>query len=898
MTQLRIHQDDSDALISDGRIVHLRDIGPGDHDELIALHARASDHSIYLRYFSGNRSSADQYIARLASPHDAKHHAIGAFAHDQLIGMSVFERIDAEKAEFALLVADDWQHAGVGTVLLEHLIAEARAAGINRFTGEVLASNAGMLTVMRDLGIPAEQKLDSGDVHVEFDLAIGDRLIEAISIREQVAGAASLRPLLDPRSIVVVGAGRRPGSVGHEVLRNVLKGGFRGPVYVVNPNASSVLDVPSFASPLDLPEPPDLAVIALPAERVADAVRACGERGCRAAVLLGGGFGEAGPDGAARQDEVVAIARRYGLRLVGPNCLGVANTDPDVRLDATFAVLSNRPGSLAVFAQSGAFGAAVLNAADQACVGVGQFVSIGNKADVGGNDLLLAWGADPRIRVIAAYLESVGDPRRFARIARAVSREKPIVAVKSGRTEVGQRAGRSHTAAAASSDVAIDALFRRAGVLRVHTMQELVDAARLLDAQPLPAGPRVAIVGNSGGPEILAADALSDAGLTVAEFDAQTVAALQAMGVPALDPLDLGAAVQSGQLAEVLRTVAASPSVDAVLVVLTDIAVTNDEELRRSVCAVAAEAGKTFVLVAVGALPTTLPLLGTGASLPVFAFPEPAAAALGVAYRHVRAQASDVGSVIRPAGVDVATARAAVTAALDAGREWLPPDEVYQLLASYGLPACPQALVDDADAAVRAAAQLGYPLAVKLGGAGLHKSDLGGVRLGIADETELRGTVDELARLAAGPILLQPMVRAGTELIVGSVHDAQCGPMVMLGAGGVLTDVLGDRSFGLAPMTAGQADDLIDGLRSARLLDGYRGAPVVSRDAIQDILVRVGTLVDDLPEIAELDLNPLVCRADGVTIVDARVRIAPAPVHPDPLVRQLRGPRAPSGTAS
>ena len=897
MTQLRIQHDDSDALISDGRIIHLRDIGPGDRDELIALHKRASDRSIYLRYFSGNRSAADRYIARLATPNDAEHHAIGAFALDQLIGMSVFERIDAERAEFALLVADEWQHAGVGTVLLEHLIAEARAAGISRFTGEVLGSNVAMLTVMRDLGIPAERTMESGDVHVEFDLAIGDRLVEAISIREQIAGAASLRPLLDPRSIVVIGAGRTPGKVGHEVLRNVLAAGFRGPVYVVNPNASSVLDVASYGSPLELPEAPDLAVIALPAERVADAVRACGERGCRAAVLLGAGFGEAGPEGVARQDEVVAIARRYGVRLVGPNCLGVVNTDPAVRLDATFAVLSHRTGSLAVFAQSGAFGAAVLNAMDQACVGVGQFVSIGNKADVGGNDLLLAWGADPRVRVIAAYLESVGDPRRFARIARSVSLQKPIVAVKSGRTEVGQRAGRSHTAAAASSDVAIDALFRRAGVLRVHTMQELVDAARLLDAQPLPTGPRLAIVGNSGGPEILAADALSDAGLTVADFDPETVAALRAIGVPALDPIDLGAAVQPDQIADVLRIVAASPAVDAVLVVLTEIAVTDDVELRKNVCEIAAEAGKTFVLVATGALPTTLPLPGTTSSLPVFAFPETAAAALGVAYQHVRAQASDSGLVIRPADVDAESARAMVSAALAAGREWLTPDEVYELLSAYRLPGCAQALVDDVDAAVRAAARLGYPLAVKLGGAGLHKSDLGGVRLGIADETELRNALDDLAKLSAGPILLQQMVRPGTELIVGSVHDAQCGPIVMLGAGGVLTDVLGDRSFGLAPMTSGQADELIAGLRSARLLDGYRGAPVVSRDTIRDILVRVGTLVDDLPEIAELDLNPLVCRADGVTIVDARVRVAPAPVHPDPLVRQLRGPRAPTAAS-
>jgi acyl-CoA synthetase (NDP forming)/RimJ/RimL family protein N-acetyltransferase len=886
---LQLLQDDLDALASDGRPVHLRDLVPDDAGAVRALHDAASDQSIYLRFFTTSRESAVRYAAQLTTPDPARR-ALGAFAGSELIGVGCFERIDERRAEFALLVADAAQHGGIGTLLLEHLIAEARSIGIERFVAEVLAANATMLDVIRNLGFQAQTRFADGEEHIEFELDVAESVIAAIGTRERSAQVASLRPLLAPRSVAVIGAGRRPGSVGHEVLINILNGGFRGTVYAVNPKVDSVLGLPSYASPLELPETPDLAVIALPAALVKDAVGACGQRGIRAGVLLGAGFSEAGATGAALQDEVLRVAREHGMRLIGPNCIGVVNTDPEVSLNATFAAAAPTAGKLAVLAQSGAFGAALLEAAKDAGTGVAQFVSVGNKIDVGGNDLLLAWQEDPSVAVIAGYLESVGDPRRFARIARQVSRTKPVLLVKSGRTEAGQLAGRSHTAAAASSDIAIDALFRSSGVIRVAGMRQLLDAARVLAEVPLPGGPRVAIIGNSGGPEILAVDAAVDAGLVPADFDPDTATALAQLGVPGQNPIDLGAAVQPDTAAAVLRLVTDSLAVDAVITVFTDVSITDSEAMGSAIAEVAATTAKPVIAVRVGAPDANQPLPDTDRQLPRFRFPEDAAAALGVAWQYARDRSMPDGLPVRPGNIDATAARSIVEDALADARSWLETDEAFQLLAAYGVPVCAYRVATDLESAVAAGAELGYPLAVKVAKAGAHKTEMGGVRLGIADEVALRAAATDLLA-AGGAVLLQPMISHGTELIVGAVHDPQCGPLVMLGAGGVLTDILGDRAFGLAPLTDTDAAELIARLRAAPLLDGFRGAPVIDRSQVRDVLVRIGTLVDDLPEIAELDINPFIARADGLMAVDARIRVSPPPSHPDPLVRQLRGPR-------
>jgi acyl-CoA synthetase (NDP forming)/GNAT superfamily N-acetyltransferase len=881
-----------DALATDGAVVHIRALVPADEAAVTELHAQASDRSIYLRFFSLNRTAAQEYARTLVRGAGADLYALGAFSDGVLLGVAVFHRRDEHHAEFALLISDRVQHSGLGTLLLEDLAAAARRAGITQLTGEVLVENSRMLDVLRNIGFPVRTSVSEGVAEVEMDLDVASSVMEAIAVRERSAEVASLRPLLAPRSLAVVGASSRPDSVGHAILRNVLDAGFRGQVYAVNPHRAQILGIAAVASATDLPADVELAVLAVPAAAALDALRECGERGCRAAVVVASGFSEEGSTGRKLQNDLLASARHYGIRLLGPNCLGVLNTDPAVRLNATFARIAPRPGPLAIAAQSGAFGAGVIAAADACGLGVAQFASLGNKADIGGNDLLLAWADDPRVSVIALYLESLGDPRRFVRIARQVARTTPILAVKSGRTEVGRKAGQSHTAAAASSDAAVDALLRGSGVVRVETTAELLNAARVLAAQQVLAGPRIAIVGNSGGPEILATDAAAESGLVVATFGDATRARLNALGINGQNPIDMGAAAQPAAVAAVLDAVHASEDIDAVLTVFTEIAVTDAPSIRAAVATTAARSEKATVAVELGGTATTINVPESNRHIPVFPFAESAARALGIALKYARIREAPPSDPYRAPQDSQAAARQLTLAAITDGPRWLTAPEACRLLDLYGIPRCPQEVVRNASGAARAARKFGYPVVLKLAEAALHKSDVGGVRANIKTEHALRGAIRELTSLPSygddAGLLLQPMMASGTELIAGAVHDRQFGPLVMLGAGGVLTEILQDRSLRLAPLSATDADEMIAELRAARLLDGYRGSPAVARAAVRDVLLKVAALVDDVPQIAEMDLNPLICRGDQVIAVDVRIRVAPPPWHPDPLVRQLR----------
>jgi acyl-CoA synthetase (NDP forming)/GNAT superfamily N-acetyltransferase len=882
-----------DAVRADGGLVHIRPVRVTDRAALRALNANASDRAIYLRFFSANRGTADVYLDALLRPAAAQHQALVAIVGDEIVGVAALEGVDPVSAEVALLIDDAHQHEGIGTLLLEYLASVARHVGFARFVADVLAENGGMLRVFRDLGFEVRSSSEQGLVRIEFDLYPGPGVLAASDVREQAADAASLRPLLAPRSIAVIGAGNRPKSVGHQVLRNILAGGFSGTVHVVNPRHDAVLGIRSVPSAIDLPIAPDLAIAAVPASQLLKVVRDCGERGARGVLILTAGFGETGEAGRALQDEALVIARRYGMRLIGPNCLGVLNSDPAVRLNATFAPLPMDQGGLGLVSQSGALGIAVVVAAQRSGLGISQFVSIGNKADVSGNDLLLAWEHDARTSVIALYLESFGNARKFARIARRVSRNKPIIAIKAGRSAAGQRAGQSHTAAAASSDAVVDALFIQAGVLRVDTMTDMLDVARVLADQPVPAGPRLAIIGNSGGPEILAADAASAAGLTVAPLAAKTIALLREAAPNAAsvqNPIDLGASAQPKEIAAALRILLAAAEVDSVLTVFTETLVADVHAVMDTIATAAAASPKPVAATHVGGEPRSLPQAETGHRVPVFVFPEPAAAALGRAWQYAQIRSRKPIEVATDSDVDVEGARSLVRELLADNAEWLGAEDSARLLIRYDIPLCPQRVVATADDAAAAAREFGYPVAVKLAGGTVHKSEVGGVRLGLQDESELRAAFTTVMAAAAGATgaLIQPMIDSGVEMILGAVQDPQFGPVVMIGAGGVLADLLADRGFRLAPLAEDEAAELIDGLRMAPLLDGYRGRPMVSRAALSTLLARLSRLAEDLPEVAEIDLNPVICRGDEIVVVDAKVRLAPARPGPDPLLRQLR----------
>ncbi|HEU5269716.1 MAG TPA: GNAT family N-acetyltransferase [Jatrophihabitans sp.] len=898
---------DRHALLIDGRAVRIRTVQPADRTALLRLNADTSDRSIYLRFFTASRHTADSYVEALTRPPAPDHAALLMELDERPIAVAGFEQVSAEDADIALMVADDFQHEGVGTLLLEQLAALARRRGITRFSAEVLVENVTMTRALRALGYRTRTTVAEGVCMFSLDLRPTEEMLAALDARESVADSASLRSLLMPASVAVVGAGSRDRSVGREVLRNLLQGGFRGELFVVNPNHRHVLGVPAVRSATELPIAVDLAVIAVPAAQVVDAVAACGRRGVRAVLVVSSGFGELGPAGRREQDRLVAVVREHGMRLVGPNCLGLINTDPSVRLNATFAPLEVSAGGLALASQSGALGIAILRSAAGCGLGISQFVSIGNKADVSGNDLLIAWAGDARTKVIGLYLESFGNPRKFARIARRVSAAKPVLAIKAGRSQAGQRAGQSHTAAAAASDVISDALFEQAGVLRVDTMEQMLDAARVLGDLPVPAGSRVVVVGNSGGPGILAADAAVAAGLTVAELTEPVRAAIArlAPGAAATEnPIDLGAGMQPIALEGVLATLLHAPEVDAVLGIVTQTLVADNDELELAFVRAATGSDKPIVMVQTGERNRSLPV-SEDRALPVFGFPEPAAQALGVACRYGRIRQEPVPAT-RPADSGRADAdppgterRAAVRRLVSGwlaegsadGRSggWLDAGRAADLLDRYGVRVCRHRLVRSLTEAEAAGELLGYPLAAKVVGV-VHKSDIGGVRLGIGDAEQLRSAYRQLAGAAPAGVLLQPMVAGDAEIIVGGMQDPVFGPVVMVGAGGVFADLVADRRFLLAPVGAERAAAAVAELRLARVLDGYRGRPPVSRQALAELVSRVAALVEELPEVAEIDLNPVLGQGENLIAVDAKIRLAPAAVRPDPAVRELAEP--------
>lgn len=907
----------AEALLADGRVVRLRPLRPDDADAVRELHTRVSDESRRLRFFSPRQDLARRYAEHLVTATD-HHLALVAESDRVVLGVASAE-LDpehSERAELALLVDDTRQHTGIGTLLLEHLATAARRRGVRHFLAEVLEENLPMLEVLRRAGFGLTSRHESGVVEVTVDLDPGELLRRAVAQRERAAEVASVRHVLAPRSVVVVGASRHGagehGGVGRLVLENLLAWGYRGRLAVVNSHVRSgdtIAGVPAYRRVSELPFAADLAVLAIPADAVPAGVEECGRAGVTAAVVLTSGFAETGPAGAAVERELVATAHRYGMRLVGPNCFGVLNTDPQVRLNATFGVahlLTGRslaghplPGSpsaggplpggpsargIALAAQSGALGISVLYAASRRGLDISAFVSLGNKADVSGNDLLLAWADDPRIAVITLYLESIGNPRRFRRIAREVSSSRPVVILRSGRSAPGARAGRSHTAAAAAPAAVLDALLADSGVIGVDSTPELLDVVTLLHAQPVPAGTRIAVLGNAGGPGALAADHAVAAGASMPALDPPTLAALRAAvpGAAAIsNPVDLGAAAPPAAYPAALRVLADSGQVDAVLVVH---AVTQAIDAVEVVGAVGSAARRTGFPVAGALLGADLP---AGEPVPWYEFAEQAVRALvraGQLGRWRTATAADKpGSLpFDPAPVQDLLATAPCSA-----DGWLAPEAAWRLLDLAGLPRCPGQVVTGPDAAVAAARALGFPAVVKSAAPELvHKTEVGGVAVGLADEAAVRAAAERISTATGSPALLvQPMVPGNLELAAGVVRAMGGLGLVMIAAGGVHQAVFDDRVLRTVPLGPGVPDEMLAELRCAPLLAGHRGSPPLDTAAVADVVTRLGVLAEHCPQIAELDLNPLQVGVKGAVAVDVAIRRGPPALdRDDPVV--------------
>lgn len=842
----------ADVVLRGGTTVHVRPVEPGDVDAIVAFLEGLSPESRYLRFFGGG-VDVRRAARNVTEPREGMF-ALAAFRGpaQQVVGLAELARIDDTSAEVAFAIADSLHGQGLGTVLLAHLAQHARDIGIERLVAHVMRGNVRMANVFRDSGFAFAVRSDEDGLRFEAPATLTPDGLARFEERQRAATAASVGRVLRPTSVAVIGTGDR----ADRVRASLRDGGYM----------RRILDT------LD-EDPVDLVVVTVPAAEVLDVAEQAAERGCGAMLVLSGGFAEVGPDGAARQRRLLDICRDAGMRLVGPNCLGVANTDPEVRLNATEGIPMPPRGNVALLTQSGALGIALLERAEFLGLGLSSFVSVGNKADLSGNDLLQFWELDACTEVVLLYLESFGNPRNFARIARRIGQVKPIVAVKSGRTRAGARATASHTGSLlASSDVSVDALFRQAGVVRASTLSEFLDVGALLSRQPLPAGPRVAIVTDAGGPGVLAADACEAMGLEVPEPPDELVDELRTILPPEAslaNPVDVLATAAPHDFQRVVAAIERSGFADAVIAI--------------AVHAPAAEA-----LGSAGALPLLVVQMAgerrpRDGGPPVYRFPEDAARALARAVEYGRWRARPRGEVPELADVRRDQAATLLAGAAASGPRWLDPTETAELLACWGLPLVPGHRVAGVDGVAEAAEAIAGPVAVKAVVPGLvDKAEAGGVVLDVSGGREAAAAAREIAaRLDVEGFLVQPMITGGVEMLVGVTHDRLFGPVVACGPGGERAELERDVAVRLTPLTSIEAAEMVRSLRTFPILEGWKGAPRLDVPALEDLVVRLALLADTHPEVHELDLDPVKVLPRGAAILDARVRVA-AP-EPEPL---------------
>ena len=811
------------ALLTDGTTVEIRPARPDDFEAVRDMHARMSTENLYMRFFGISRVAAEQEARRVCRDPAPDRAALLAILDGRVVGCISYQLTGDESAEIALAVADDMHSRGIGTLLLEHMISLARGQGVRTFVAETLAGNAPMLNVFARAGLRPHRTLADGVYDFSFPLPGGESgggsgaYRAAVAERERSADVASLRRVLTPASVAVIGVSRRPGSVGRAILDNIIDAGFPGRVYAVNPRAgelqaSEAGGVPWVPSAAALPEPVDLAVIAAPAAAVAGIADDCGLRGVKALVVTASGL-----DATARA-ELLAICRRHGMRLVGPTSFGVANTASS--LNATFSAHRPGPGRVGLALQSSGVGIVLLEHLSRLGIGISSFVSLGDKDDVSGNDMLLWWQSDAATKLALLYLNSFGNPRKFARTARAMGRAIPVLTVNAGRSPAGRRLAAIRAAAEAAPHLTRQALFEQAGVVATANLGELLDTTVLLAAQPAPAGRSVGVVSNTRGGAVLAADACGDAGLQAASLAEETQRALRALlpdVASVAGPVNTTAAVTPGVFRRCLELVGADPGVDAVLV-LTATTATSDlvSEVRASRLPVPVAVVVMDQVEAVRLLPGQEQ--GSPA-IPAYAYPESAARALGHAARYGQWRATPPGNVPELEGVnrDRATELADSFLAKHARGGWLPRERATELLSCYG---------------------------VRLAGA--------------------------LTAAAEEGAIVQPMITSGVEVKITVLEEQMFGPVVLFGLADAADDTLADRAARLAPMTESDADELI---RSAPVLLGRRGAPAADIAALKDLLLRVSQLAEDLPQVAELELSPVVAGPDGVVAITGQVRI-------------------------
>ena len=885
---------EADVALRDGGTAHVRPIRPDDADLVAAFHVRQSEESRYFRFFAPLPRLSRRDLARFTQVDHVDRVALVATIGEDIVGIARFDAAPVRpgrprSAEVAFNISDAHQGRGLGSVLLEHLVAAARERGIRRFTADVLPTNAKMIGVFREAGFEVRQGYSDGVLEVSFDIDPTERSLDVMRAREQRAEARSVAALLTPSSVVVVGARRTPGTVGHRLLADLVAGDFAGAVHAVNAAGAGeeLLGIPLLASVRDLPDRVDLAVVAVAPASVIDVVNDCAAVGVRGIVVVSSGFAETGPEGAELQRELVRIARANGMRVIGPNSFGVVNTDPAVRLNASLAEEVPRPGRFGLFSQSGALAVTVLSSAQRRGLGLSTFVSAGNRADVSGNDLMQFWHDDEATSAVGLYLESVGNPRKFSRVARGLARRKPVIVVKSGASGFGVPPGHAVRRSRVPFEV-VDSMLRQAGVIRVENVHQLFDVAQVVVEQPLPAGSRIAVVGNSDALGTLAADACVSWGLQVVH------------GPTAVHP-EAGVA----EFTAALRAAFADPAVDAVVASWVPPTATVDAGVAAAVARTAAEGGKTCVTCFLGtrsvsASPgglegavTGSAEVAPGSTVPSFPTPEDAVRALAAVVRYADWRRKDPGHPLAPEGVDLVAARAVVERALAAhpGGAALGGRERTELLEAVGVRLLPRAEVGGVEEAVAAAERLGWPVALKTVGEELSgRQDLRGVRLNLSTPEALREAVGEMREVfgaGATTLAVQPMAPLGVPCLVRSTEDPLFGPVLSFGVEGDPLDLMGDVGYRIPPLTDVDVADLVRSVKASPKLFGHRGAPVLDVPALEDVVARVAVVADALPEIAELKLSPVLVGERGAVVLDAVVRVAAPQGRADPDRRTL-----------
>ncbi len=886
---------EADVLLRDGQVAHLRPIDAGDQELLVAFYEEVSAESKYLRFFAPMPRLSERDVLRFTNVDHVNRVAFVLTVARKMIAVGRFDRIPPEEtksagvveAEVAFLVQDAHQGRGIANLLLEHLAQAGRERGIDRFVADVLPENRRMIQTFREAGYKVVGGFTDGVMRLVFPIDSTDTSVSVMRAREHRAESASIQRFFDARSVAVIGASRRHDTIGQTLVRNLVLGDYQGRVYVVNPAAQSVAGLPAYAAVGDIPDTVDVAIVAVPADAVQDVVLDCAAKGVHGLVVVSSGFAETGEEGRLRQRKLVGLARSYGLRLIGPNCLGIINTSAEYSLNASLATVMPPRGRAGFFCQSGALGVAILEKVARRGLGLSTFVSAGNRADVSGNDLLQYWEEDEDTEVVLLYLESIGNPRKFSRLARRVSERKPVIAVKSGRSTQGVPMGHAVRSMLAPQ-AAVDAMFRQAGVIQVDTLDEMFDVAQLVAHQPLPRGNRVAVVGNSDALGLLAADAAVAVGLHVKE------------------PVALGSDATAEDFEEALDAAIDDPEVDSVVAVYVPPLNTSGEEVADVLAAVGEQSDKPLVctFLASEGLPELLRVpdvagstAGRG-SVPSYAAVEAAVRALARVVEYAAWRAKPQGELVAPETVDMMAARALVSrilAGTAAGRD-LDFDELHALLGAYGIDLWQRFPATTEEEAVAAAERLGYDVVLKATADRLRqRPDLAHVWRNIDTEAEMRDAWQSMQAVVGSPetagFIVQNVAPPGVPVSIAGMEDPLFGPVVSFGVSGPATELMGDRSYRIPPMHSGDASDMVREIRSAPLLFGYRGSEKVDVEAVEHLLLRVAQLKNDLPQVRSLELNLVLVGPNGATVLNGIGRVEPvADARSDWFVRRLSTP--------